>query len=191
MVHRSILYLRSQLHNYLDYCFVLLSTATHRCRHLSFSFQKYSSSFMLLFIESEGKRGALCKGEFLERSKQHIRSGLTSVTYQAEEIVSLLGGAEFDRTIPRRTKAGCEFRYFTKDDVVSCLDNFRFHRLRKWSRIFNASLKNVKNRPLHIAFLGDSRVRQHFFSLYQVNRKADPTILMPFNGFSVLNAASS
>lgn len=109
-----------------------------------------------------------CKGEFLERANLVIRRKVNSVTNQAGEIVSLLGGPEYAQDTPRKRKEGCQFRYFTKPELVECLDNYRIRRLRDWSKILNTTQQRPTNRPLHIAFVGDSRVRQHFFSLLQV-----------------------
>lgn len=110
----------------------------------------------------------LCKGEFLERSNLLVRSRDKPITNQAGEMLSLLGGAEHAQPTPRKRKAGCDFRFLTRADVVECFDDYRSHRLHEWSKVLNKTLDSLTDRPLHMAFLGDSRVRQHFFSLNQV-----------------------
>ena len=47
----------------------------------------------------------------------------------------------------------CALRHFTSRDVVSCLDNLHADSSRPW---------------IHIAFIGDSRIRQQFHNLLKV-----------------------
>lgn len=112
-----------------------------------------------------------CRGEFLDKSKLSVRRGFRAVMNEASEIVSLLIGPEFPQQYRPRRDNRCDFRYLKKHDVVSCFDWLRIRRQRDLPRIFD---ETKENRPLHIAFFGDSRVRQQFFSLYQVNL-AQPT----------------
>ncbi len=65
-------------------------------------------------------------------------------------------------------------REYKKEDVVRCLDVLSVKKNR---------------RPMHIAFIGDSTVRQHFFSFIRV--KFDKTLkahlnFMIFNSFSFI-----
>ena len=49
----------------------------------------------------------------------------------------------------------CEVKRYQKEDVVDCFDRM-------------ALLEPYRNRQLHFAFIGDSRIRQQFYGLIEV-----------------------
>lgn len=109
-----------------------------------------------------------CKGEYLKRASFLIGSHAigSHARKQASEILSLFRAA--DQRRPGSRETGCAIRYFRKADIVKCLDEFRDRRSGELATILNATKERPSDRALHIAFLGDSRIRQQFLSFSQV-----------------------
>jgi len=56
---------------------------------------------------------------------------------------------------PSQNHTDCRLHHYQEQDVTACMDEFSFRRLRR-------------QRPVHIAFIGESTARNQFTSLLRV-----------------------
>lgn len=99
------------------------------------------------------KRFYKATDNYFNRRYLKIKMGDMSYDLDAEESGRSLEETEISEESNQRLQSG-NVRLYEKEDVVRCLDSLSIKRNR---------------RPMHIAFVGDSTVRQHFSSFIRVS----------------------
>ena len=62
-------------------------------------------------------------------------------------------------------KPPCKLRHYTKSDILECLDKLSNNNAMA---IESAHARPDDNGEIHLVFVGDSRIRQHYYAFLEV-----------------------
>ena len=122
------------------------------CRHVQQQNTSIDETNKLNFIQMLKLKNQFIKSDDFDRNRDNervIRSW--PLCSSDDEIYSFWSNGSEDYSANHQKK--CRLRRFTTKDVTSCIDEIQAKSDRKW---------------LHFAFIGDSRMRQQFYSLLKV-----------------------
>ncbi|XP_046457567.1 N-acetylneuraminate 9-O-acetyltransferase-like [Daphnia pulex] len=100
-----------------------------------------------------GNEAPLCTGNLLDKREHHYAKKADG-SYDNSRLITKTGS--------------CHLTRYTQAEAVGCLDALYDHLTEKSSNKPNLNLLNNSRKRLHIAFVGDSRIRQQFHNFLKL-----------------------
>jgi hypothetical protein len=107
----------------------------------------------LYSVEWPGEELPLCTGNLLDK-REHRYAKEANGSYDSSRMISKLGS--------------CQLIRYTFEQAVGCFDEFHERNFLAQNLSNNLNLINRPHKTLHLAFIGDSRMRQQFFNFLKV-----------------------